>query len=71
MAREDHCGMDDGEKATCLYNVCVRVLKQEGGKREKGFSEELSSMVGLVEAIVMLCIARYYNGNVGTTELGE
>ena len=44
---------------------------RKGGDREKGLSEELSSMVGLVEAHVMLCIAGYYNGNVGTTELGE
>ena len=36
MAREDHYGMDDGEKATCLYNV--RVLKQEGWIERKGLS---------------------------------
>ena len=40
---------------------------RKGGEREKGLSEELSSMVGLVEALVMLCIAGYYDGNVGTT----
>ena len=28
-------------------------------------------MVGLVEALVMLCIAGYYNGNVGTADLGD
>ena len=37
MAREDHCCMDDvDQKPTCLHNVCVCVLEQEGWRERNG-----------------------------------
>ena len=33
--------------------------------------EKLERMVGLVEGHVMICIAGYFNGHVGTAEMGE
>ena len=36
MATEDHCCMDDGEKASRMHYVCAWVSNRKGGVREKG-----------------------------------
>ena len=55
MGREDHCCMEDGERATCVLYVCVWASNRKG--REK--------LERMVEAHVMMCIAGDFNGHVG------
>ena len=70
MAREDHCFMDDVEKATCCIMSMYEPQTGRAETEKRASREELERMVGLVEAHVIMCLAGYFNGQEKKNRLG-